>query len=229
MTDPSLIPPTVGDLVKRLAATTSMADALDVYAHEVLRLRQALTTAEQANEQHLNRANEEIARREQAQIAVSQLQDTVARQAVKLAAAEQARIALTENVKLQSHGRQLAEDNQIRWMRKAEVAEATIASHLALVERWKDGDPYDGCTCGHRREGHHIWGPCHACKCTAFIHDGIVRESTATLRARVQGLVTQWQGLVGRRSENSAEYRGGRNTALQQCADELAATLTEEG
>ena len=29
----------------------------------------------------------------------------------------------------------------------------------------------DYCSCGHRREGHHIWGKCHGirCKCTGFV------------------------------------------------------------
>jgi hypothetical protein len=32
-------------------------------------------------------------------------------------------------------------------------------------------DPDDSCSCGHRRETHHVWGRCHGkrCKCTGFV------------------------------------------------------------
>lgn len=35
--------------------------------------------------------------------------------------------------------------------------------------------PTDMCSCGHRREAHHIWGKCHGefCKCTKFVHNGV--------------------------------------------------------
>ncbi len=35
-------------------------------------------------------------------------------------------------------------------------------------------NPDDYCTCGHRREAHHVWGRCHGtrCHCTGFVlHD----------------------------------------------------------
>src|SRR5580765_6289207 len=62
--------------------------------------------------------------------------------------------------------------------KRIEELEQQIAALRAEIARsqhlWQQADPFEHCTCGHRREGHHVWGPCHAakCKCSMFVHDG---------------------------------------------------------
>lgn len=99
------------------------------------------------------------------------------------------------------------DDNPLKWMPLEREPEPYL-------------HPYDLCSCGHEREGHHRLGRCHGvrCKCTGFV---LGKRNTAPDLAALRGLVERWKA-EGARCDT---FHATMGTGWKACAAELEKLL----
>lgn len=81
-----------------------------------------------------------------------------------------------------------------------------LCEHIDKARGQRNG--LDFCSCGHRREGHHAWGKCHAigCKCTDFVLSSFGQQRDSDLAFRALRLAKEatngWACYAKRQAEH---------------------------